>query len=571
MASPQNPWGYPQAQTPTQPNALQTGMAVGAAPAQNPWAHLQANPAYAVNPLNNAAFGTATPTTDSVGGIGSASGNAISSWGIPGWESLDTNPAYGDNPGSPISPQAVQNWLQPQGITLYNQPNGGGGTQYAMDANGGIVGMPFDYSNEDSNFWTGAQLAAGLAGAAAGGAFSGAEAGAGAGAGVSGYGGGGGFAEYAGFGEGLAGGGAAATGGGNGFTLSGEEMAASGDPGFGVQNTSWTPPQGSADTLYSSGQYNPSGFAGGSGSALGTTAPAAAAPAATGWEGLASFAGKNPGLVAGLAGSGLSALQGSPDMPSGGSGGNNTAQIDALKAYLYGGSGSGAAGVPDFSNLPGVPTGNSQQFYQNAADAMYSQQTRYLDPQMQQQQQALEARLSEQGFVPGTPGYKQAMQNFQDTSNRAYGAARDSSILQGVTAGQGTFNNTMATSREALAQYLAKRNQPLNEINALQTGDQIQYGRDLDRYNAEVGSQNSQNQMLGQLATALGIYYSDARLKEDITPIGQTPGGANLYTYTIFGRRETGVLAQELAQTQPDAVMLDSESGFLMVDYRKVR
>lgn len=515
MASPQNSWGYPQAQTPTQPKPLQTGMAGGGAPStpsQYPWQYR---------------------------GIGSGEAQILQGqleqaglWKpeYDTWSNVDPeNGVQGTADYSALGPYQYGE-MKGEGTDIHRGLFGPGG-QYLS----GYTDQ-FHDSMTGSDWWDAATAV--VAPIAAG------------------YG-----AQYL-AGEGAAGATAGAAGDGT-FTT---QLAGYESP-FSAMNASGAVETGAGAVSGGTGMSAAPGT-------WGTTTTAGAgtaAPAATGWEGLASFAGKNPQLLAGLVGGGISALQGSPDMPSGGSGGNNTAQIDALKSYLYGGMAGGTGGTPDFSGLPGVPTGDPQQFYQNAADAMYSQQTRYLDPQMQQQQQALEARLSEQGFVPGTPGYKQAMQNFQDTSARAYGAARDSSIAQGVTAGQGTFNNTMAASREALAQYLAKRNQPLNEINALQTGDQIQYGQGLDRYNAEIGSQNSQNQMLGQLATALGIYYSDARLKEDITPIGQTPGGANLYTYTIFGRRETGVLAQELAQTQPDAVMLDPESGFLMVDYRKVR
>jgi len=296
------------------------------------------------------------------------------------------------------------------------------------------------------------------------------------------------------------------------------------------------------------------------------------------------FAKANPQLVA--SGVGLALNQANkPDMPAntstGGStaGTSNPALIDALTQKLYGANGENAGNI-DYSSVNGLKTsaGDTNQYYQTAADAMYDKQKQYLDPQVQQNRQQLEARLAEQGFVPGTPGYNQAMQNFMDTNNRAYAAARDSAIGQGITAGQGIFNNELSNanlnnsaSREALAQVLARRNQPLNELSALKSGQQVQYSNDIDRYNAQVASQNSNNQLYGQLASALALYYSDARLKEDIVPIGQTKGGANLYEYTIFGRRERGVMAQELRITQPDAVSVDPDSGFLMVDYAKVR
>ena len=66
-----------------------------------------------------------------------------------------------------------------------------------------------------------------------------------------------------------------------------------------------------------------------------------------------------------------------------------------------------------------------------------------------------------------------------------------------------------------------------------------------------------------------GSIGSDRRLKSNIVPIGKTAGGHNLYEYDIAGRRERGVMAQELQQTLPEAVSRGM-AGYLMVDYSKV-
>lgn len=306
-------------------------------------------------------------------------------------------------------------------------------------------------------------------------------------------------------------------------------------------------------------------------------------------------------------------------------------------------------------------------FSQNAADAVYNQSTRYLDPQVQQQQHALEARLSEQGFVPGTPGYQQAMQNFQNTNNQAYADARDRATTQGFSVGGNQFgqnlsgiqaqiasalsganyglSNDQSRSSEALnranfgsgeqtnqfnrglasgnftnnaaqqlfqdqgaagqfgnqartqsiAELLQQRAQPLNELNAIRSGTQVQlptgtpqggagsvqptdvmgaynnaYQGQVANYNAQVGQDNSLMGLLGQLGLAGGMYFSDRRLKENIRHVGKTVGGNNVYHYRIFDRDEYGVMAQELLEKQPEAVSVDP-SGFLLVDYSKVR
>lgn len=316
------------------------------------------------------------------------------------------------------------------------------------------------------------------------------------------------------------------------------------------------------------------------------------------------------------------------------------------------------------------------QFNKEAADALYGQSTRYLDPQVKEQQQALEARLAEQGFVPGTPGYQQAMRNFMDTNARSYADARDRAITLGTSVGRDAFNSSLGgiqaqiaaalsgagfglNSRNAqaglqgqdfsqqqalanmdrqqgldanavaerlfgarqtsanfqnqqrdrmLAELLQRRAIPLNELNAVRSGTQVNvpgfqapqmnapqglgtpdvmgaynnaYQGQVDAYNAQVGSDNAMLGGLGGIINAglanpqsvaqLFAFLSDADLKENAEIVGQTPGGANIYEYDIFGRRERGVMAQELLQTQPEAVYQDPESGFFMVDYSKVK
>lgn len=208
------------------------------------------------------------------------------------------------------------------------------------------------------------------------------------------------------------------------------------------------------------------------------------------------------------------------------------------------------------SSLSGL---DPASYNQKAGDASYSAATRYLDPQVQQNQRALEARLSEQGFVPGTPGYQQAMQNFQDTNNRAYAQARDSATMQGFSVGNQEFGNSLDslkaqiasglqsqgqdftqqqqagsfrnTSRaQDIAEMLQARQAPINDLNALRgglaqqgatpqasTGNvaptnvsdpyNTQYQGLLDKYNAGVQSNNSTTSTLGSIAGAIAIAF----------------------------------------------------------------
>lgn len=76
-------------------------------------------------------------------------------------------------------------------------------------------------------------------------------------------------------------------------------------------------------------------------------------------------------------------------------------------------------------------------------------------------------------------------------------------------------------------------------------------------------------------ARGFGNLFSDERLKDDIEPIGELPGGEGVYEYRYNWEdsadpKHVGVMAQELEETQPDAVSIDPASGFRKVNYRKV-
>ena len=165
------------------------------------------------------------------------------------------------------------------------------------------------------------------------------------------------------------------------------------------------------------------------------------------------------------------------------------------------------------------------------------------------------------------------------------------------------YNQLMLTGRgQAFAENLATRNQPINEITALLSGSQVSNPAAMGAapqqtpgvggvdYTGLVNQKfasdtaNYQNQMGGLFgmggallgaagnAGGFGALFSDERLKTDIRRIGQTDAGVPLYIYRYItgGPPQIGVLAQELAETQPEAVSMH-DSGFLQVHYGMVR
>lgn len=75
-------------------------------------------------------------------------------------------------------------------------------------------------------------------------------------------------------------------------------------------------------------------------------------------------------------------------------------------------------------------------------------------------------------------------------------------------------------------------------------------------------------QTSASIGAAMG--FSDIRLKENIVPRGEE-NGFPVYEFSYRGddRRFIGVMAQDLLETRPDAV-LEDDDGFLMVDYSKI-
>jgi hypothetical protein len=72
--------------------------------------------------------------------------------------------------------------------------------------------------------------------------------------------------------------------------------------------------------------------------------------------------------------------------------------------------------------------------------------------------------------------------------------------------------------------------------------------------------------LIPQLAT-----MSDRRLKHDIIPAGISPTGISIYEFSLepAGQRYRGVMAQELLETHPEAVVMDND-GFYGVKYSEI-
>lgn len=209
---------------------------------------------------------------------------------------------------------------------------------------------------------------------------------------------------------------------------------------------------------------------------------------------------------------------------------------------------------------------------QDAANWAYDLGSQRIIPQQQRNQQALESRLINSGIRPGTQAWNSEME-------------------RQTQANSDQLNQLALTGRsQAFGEAVTTRNQPINEITALLSGSQLQNPGSASPatpspsvagvdYTGLV-SQNYQNQLQSSQSALGGLFglagslggaaiMSDIRAKTDITRVGMLDNGLPVYAYRYVwgGPMQIGVMAQEVAQLHPEAVMVDGPTGLLTVDY----
>lgn len=258
------------------------------------------------------------------------------------------------------------------------------------------------------------------------------------------------------------------------------------------------------------------------------------------------------------------------------------------------GQGFDMAGIPQSGSIydPNRETNNAQELLM-----------RRMNPELDRQQSALQAQLANQGITQGSSAYNTAMGQFGQQRNDASAQA----ALQGIGLGmqqQGLqFGQSEQQRQRAMQEQAFLRSLPLNELNALRTGNQVQqpqfsgfsqqattggpdmlgaanagYQADLGTYNA--GQAANSNMMGGLLgiggsllgaagaAGGFGALFSDRRLKTNIKRIGTADNGLPIYSYQYVWGSPTmlGVMADEVREVYPDAVHT-LPNGYDVVSY----
>lgn len=198
--------------------------------------------------------------------------------------------------------------------------------------------------------------------------------------------------------------------------------------------------------------------------------------------------------------------------------------------------------------------GNPDALRQRAEDSIYASMTARLDPQWQQQQDALRTQLYNAGMRETDDRYAKIMQGFEQGRTDAYQQARNAAIQGGQAEAQnmlglagGIQSQQQAASmyqnqlrQQAIAEAMQQRGFTLNEINAALSGQQVampsmpsfaaanrsdtpnlfgaaqaQGQYNLDAFNArQMGTQGLISGLTGMAGTALG------------GPLGGAIGGA---------------------------------------------
>ena len=251
----------------------------------------------------------------------------------------------------------------------------------------------------------------------------------------------------------------------------------------------------------------------------------------------------------------------------------------------------------DQSTLPSLNTGLALSPDAVALrDKITNAYMQRLQPMLDQQRSAMDTKLANQGITMGS----QAWGADQDSFNRGLNDQRIAALLAGDQEQQNQFNRGLTSAtfgnqarQQAIQEADYFKNQPLNMLNALRSGNQVnmpqfsnwsggaaiqaapiyqatadQYQAALDKYKTQMSGAGGLLGGLASLGGAAITKFSDRRLKRGIRRIGRLANGLAVYAYSYIwgGSEQIGVMADEVAKTRPEALG-PTLFGFQTVNY----
>jgi hypothetical protein len=165
----------------------------------------------------------------------------------------------------------------------------------------------------------------------------------------------------------------------------------------------------------------------------------------------------------------------------------------------------------NFAGLPGAP----QSAGQRREDVINSMMAR-VNTDTAGQRDARNSELIAAGIRPGTRAYSAAM----DQIDRQFNDARNNAILAGGQEATRDFSMDNQSRQQAIAEMLTQRQTPLNEINALQSGAQIN-----NPFAGGLGYQGGMNVGAAPVANAI---TSQGQAQQNIYNQNQAQQNANM-------------------------------------------
>lgn len=229
----------------------------------------------------------------------------------------------------------------------------------------------------------------------------------------------------------------------------------------------------------------------------------------------------------------------------------------------------------------------------NAGETGQQAIMRRLQPQITQDRAALQQQLANQGIPLGSEAYNNAMRIQAQQENDLLSQAAQA----GIKIGQEAQNQQLLLKNALMMQPFnmadtafglyskargaAAPTMPVFPNFATQaqtagpdtlTAGTNAYNSAMSQYNAQVEQQNQNANDQANMALAL-MSMSDARTKTDVVRLGEMPNGLPVYQYRYLwdkpGTERIGVMAQEVADVIPDAVLVNDD-GIMMVDYARL-
>lgn len=178
-----------------------------------------------------------------------------------------------------------------------------------------------------------------------------------------------------------------------------------------------------------------------------------------------------------------------------------------------------------FQGMQGL--GTPGEIQSAASDAAYQNAMRYVEPRLQRQQSSLENQLANQGITRGSEAWNAAMQDAEANRENIYGQAQNAAYTAGLTGAQQAYQQGLGTRQQQIAEAQTLRQDPINMLNAVRSGSQMQTSAQ-----PQVGTSSP-----GQLAT-----WSGPDLLGAATATGQYNQGMYNANQASSGNQMSGLM-----------------------------